>query len=377
MRSLLHPMRTYLYVGVFLLAACFNTQLFAQSASVSGQVADASGAMVSGASVTLIRPSTQVKVTAVTDAKGLYILPPVAPGDYEATVSAPGFEVWKETGVVIEIGQQKTINATLKVGAATQTVSVTDTAPEIQTESSDRGTVAESSLVENIPLDVRNPFQETGFTPGVVQSNSLTAGTNMSSQSTTNTFYINGTKEGESEITIDGAADTVFYDVHAAGAIPTLDAVQEFKVYTDAYAPEFGHTAGGIASYSIKSGTNQFHGGAWEYFRNQSLDANGWNANYAGQAKPSFGRNQFGGMIGGPVVIPHVYHGRDKTFFFGSYEELLDSFPGLALGGTGFTTTVPTALEKTGDFSQTFNTNGTLNTIYDPSTTTQLAAGAS
>ena len=376
MRSLLCRTRFYLCAGLLLLASSFSTHLIAQSASVSGQVLDASGSTVKGANVTLLRPSTQVTVTAVTNADGVFILPPVAPGTYEVTISAPGYAVWKVTGITIEIGQQKAINATLQVGTSNQTVEVVDTPPEIQTESSDRGTVAEMSLVETIPLDVRNPFQETNFTPGVVQSNSLTAGTNMSSQSTTNTFYINGTKEGESEILIDGAPDTVFYDVHAAGAIPNLDSVQEFKVYTDAYAPEFGHTAGGIASYSIKSGTNDFHGGAWEYFRNQSLDANGWNANYAGQPKASFGRNQFGGMIGGPVVIPKIYHGRNKTFFFGSYEELLDSFPGLALGGTGFITTVPTALEKTGDFSQTFNTNGTLNTIYDPSTTVSEPANS-
>lgn len=375
MPSLFCRTRLTLFAGLFLLASCFSTHLFAQSATVSGQVLDASGSAVKGAIITLLRPSTQVKVTAITNADGIFILPPEAPGQYEVTISAPGYAVWKETGITIEVGQRKAINVTLMVGATNQTVLVSDTAPEMQTESSDRGTVAELSLVNSIPLDVRNPFQETNFTPGVVQSNSLTAGTNMSSQSTTNTFYIEGTKSGESEILIDGAANTVFYDTHAAGAIPNLDSVREFKIYTAAYAPEFGHTGGGVQSYSIKSGTNDFHGGAWEYFRNEALDADGWNLNQAGQAKPPFGRNQFGGMIGGPVVIPKVYHGREKTFFFGSYEELLDSFPGLTLGGTGFTSTVPTKLEKTGDFSQTFNTNGSLNTIYDPSTTTSLAVG--
>jgi hypothetical protein len=376
MRSFLFQMQTLLFMSVFLLAGCFSTQLFAQSASVSGQVLDSSGAAISGASVTLVRPSTQVKVSAVTDSKGLYVLPPLSPGNYDATVSASGFQTWKESDVVIEIGQQKVINATLKVGARSDTIQVTAMAPELHTESSDRGTVIERSLVDAIPLDVRNPFQEANFTPGVTQTNALTAGTNMSSQYTTNSFYINGTKGGESEILIDGAPDTVFYDLHAAGAIPNLDSVQEFKIYTAAYAPEFGHTGGGVQSYSIKSGTNEFRGGAWEYFRNQTLDANGWNANHAGQPKASFGRNQFGGMIGGPVDIPKLYHGRNKTFFFGSYEELLDSFPGLTLGGSGFTTTVPTALEKAGDFSQTLNTNGTLNTVYDPSTTVSEPANS-
>src|SRR6202012_1426426 len=184
-------------------------------------------------------------------------------------------------------------------GTVTETVAGTASAPEIKTEDSDISTVTEAALVENIPLDVRNPLQEVNFTPGVTQSNSRTAGTNASSQSTTNMFYINGSKGGESDILIDGATDTINYDTHAAGAIPGLDAVREFRIYTEAYSPEYGHTGGGIESFSIKSGTNDYHGGAWEYFRNSALDANGYNADAAGTPKPPFGRNQFGGMVGG------------------------------------------------------------------------------
>lgn len=370
-------MRICLCAALFLLASCLPSHLFAQSATISGQVLDASGAAVKGAEVVLVRPSTGVKYATTSDSTGSYILPPVAPGHYQVTVTAPKYQPWTESNIVVEVGANRVVNAMLVVGSVTQSVQVTGEPPEMKTQEVDQGTVTEQQLVANIPLDVRNPFQETNFTPGVVQSNSLTAGTNMSSQSTTNTFYIEGTKAGESEILIDGAANTVFYDTHAAGAIPNLDSVQEFKVYTAAYAPEFGHIGGGVQSYSIKSGTNDFHGGAWEYFRNDVMDANGWNANHADQPKASFGRNQFGGMIGGPVVIPHLYHGRNRTFFFGSYEELRDSFPGLTLGGSGFTSTVPTALEKSGDFSQTFNTNGTLNTIYDPSTTVSEPANSS
>jgi len=377
MRCTFGGIRNYVVGGLLLLMIVFGARASAQSATVSGHVVDPSGATVKGATVTLVRPSTQVKTTTTTDAQGNFILPPVAPGHYDLTVLAPGFANWSDTGIVLEVGETKSIDATLAVSSVGQTVMVIDAAPELNTQDVDRGTVTEQQLVATIPLDVRNPFQETNFTPGVVQSNSLTAGTNMSSQSTTNTFYIEGTKAGESEILIDGAANTVFYDTHAAGAIPNLDSVQEFKIYTAAYAPEFGHTGTGVQSYSIKSGTNEYHGGAWEYFRSDAMDANGWNANHADQSKASFGRNQFGGMIGGPVVIPHLYHGRNRTFFFGSYEELRDSFPGLTLGGSGFTTTVPTALEKTGDFSQTLNTNGSLNTIYDPTTTVSEPANSS
>jgi len=355
-------MPTSLKTGVFLLASCFCTHLLAQSASVRGQVFDSGQAAVPGAAVTLLNTDTQVTLKTVSDASGVFILSPQTSGRYQVTVTAAGYSSWVQSGIVLEVGEKYELNPVLKVGTVSETVTVTATAPEIKTEDSDLSTVTEAALVANIPLDVRNPLQEVNFTAGVTQSNSRTSGTNASSQSTTNTFYINGAKGGEADILIDGATDTINYDTHAVGAIPGLDAVREFRIYTDAYSAEFGHTAGGIESFTIKSGTNDLHGGAWEYFRNDWLDANGYNANSAGQAKPSFSRNQFGFQLGGPVVIPKVYHGRNKTFFFFSYEELRDSTP-----GAGFTTTVPTALERTGNFSKTFNTNGSQNVIYDPS----------
>jgi len=329
---------------------------------MSGQVLNSGQAAVPGAAITLLNTDTKVTLKTVSDASGVFILSPLNSGHYQATVTAAGYSTWLQSGIMLEGGEKYDLNPVLQVGSVSQTVTVTATAPEIKTEDSDLSIVTEAALVENIPLDVRNPLQEVNFTAGVTQSNSLSAGTNATTQSTTNTFYINGTKGGESDILIDGATDTINYDTHAAGDIPGLDAVREFRIYTTAYSPEFGHSGGGIESFTIKSGTNDLHGGAWEYYRNDIFDANGYNANAAGQAKPSFVRNQFGAQIGGPVYIPKVYHGRSKTFFFFSYEELLDSTP-----GAGFTTTVPTALERIGNFSQTINTNGSPLVIYDPS----------
>jgi len=356
-------MPIWLNAAVFLLATGLCTHLLAQSASISGQVLNSGGAAVPGAALTLLNTDTQVTLKTVSDASGVFMMPPLASGRYQVTVTADGYSTWGESGIVLETGEKYELNPVLKVGSLSQSVTVTATEPELKMEDSDRSTVTEPVLVENIPLDVRNPLQEVNFTAGVTQSNSLTAGTNATTQSTTNTFYISGTKEGESDILIDGATNTINYDTHAAGGIPGLDAVREFRIYTQAYSPEFGHTGGGIESFTIRSGTNDLHGGAWEYFRSDVFDANGYNADAAGQAKPSFQRNQFGGQIGGPVVIPGLYHGRSKTFFFFSYEELLDSSP-----GAGFTTTVPTALERNGNFSQTLNANGSPLVIYDPST---------
>src|SRR5215475_14454985 len=153
--------------GVFLLASGFSTHLFAQSASVNGQVLDSAGAAVPGATVELLNPDTKVTLKTVSDASGVFILSPVTPGTYQATVTAAGFATWVESGIVLEVGQKGALSPVLNVGALAETVSVTATAPELKAEDSDLSTVTESVLVANIPLDVRNPFQEVNFTPGV------------------------------------------------------------------------------------------------------------------------------------------------------------------------------------------------------------------
>lgn len=370
MRSIFCQMRTYLIAGVFLLAACFGTQLFAQSAAVSGQVADASGAAVKGATITLLRPSTDVKTITVSDASGSFILPPVAPGHYELTVTADGFTPWKDTGIVLEIGQHKAVNAVLLIGSVNQTVTVTDAPAELQTENADRSTLLESSFVANLPLNIRNPLQLITATVGVTQNDTGTGGTNVTTQSTTNQFRINGSKQATTDMLIDGGANMVAYNSQAAG-IPGVDATGEFRVLTTAYAPEYGYTSGGIVNYSIKSGTNKIHGGGWEYFRNDLLTANGYNANNAHIQRPPLTMNQFGGQFGGPIVLPKLYNGHDKTFFFFSYEGLRETYEPAG----GFSAFVPTDAMigrnglPGGDFSAATNSvNYPMAgiTVYDP-----------
>ncbi len=243
-----------------------------------------------------------------------------------------------------------------------ESVTVSDTPPELTTDRPDRSVVFDQSFADSIPVNIRNPLQLINFSPAVTKGDDGLSGQNSTSESRTNTWRINGAKAATTDIMIDGASDTTSYYNQAAG-IPGIEAVQEFRIYTSAYAPEFGHTSGGDVSYALKSGGNAYHGAIFEYLRNSDLDSAGFNANKAGQPIGVFRRNQYGGTLGGPIRIPKVYNGKDKTFFFVSYDGLLDSSEG------SFTGTMPTALERTGNFSQTKDSNGNPIVMYDPSTT--------
>ena len=285
-----------------------------KSTSHDGQVVDASGAVVKGATITLLRPSTAVKIVTTSDVSGNFILPPITPGQYEITVTAEGFKPWVDAGITLEIGERKVVNAALLVGSVSQSVTVSDAPAELQVENADRSTLLEPTFVADLPLDPRNPLQLISATVGVTFSDSMDSGQNSASESRTNSFRINGGKSATTDVLIDGAANTTVY-YHQDAGIPGVDATQEFRVLTDAYAPEYGNTSGGIVDISLKSGTNDLHGGAWEYFRNDQLDANGYNANAAGLARPPLTRNQFGAMLGGPIVIPKLFDGHNRTFF--------------------------------------------------------------
>jgi hypothetical protein len=334
----------------------------AQSARVSGQVLDSRRAAVKGAQVTLRNIDTDGQFRTQSTEDGAFLLPPVPPGRYEIGASFTGFAPSRVTGLILELGESKVLTIELKPESVHETVTVADTAPELTTDRPDRSVVMDQSFVDNIPVNIRNPLQLINFSTAVGKGDDGLSGQNSTSESRTNTWRINGAKGATTDIAIDGATDTTAYYNQAAG-IPGIEAVQEFRVYTSAYAPELGHVSGGAVSFALRSGTNSYHGAAFEYLRNSDLDSDGFNANKAGQPIGTFRRNQFGGTLGGPIRIPRLYNGRDKTFFFISYDGLLDSSAG------SYTGTMPTALERTGDFSQTKDSNGVPIVIYDPSTT--------
>ncbi len=343
-----------------------GSPLYGQNAVVSGRVTDTSQSVVPNVTVELTNRETQVQLPTVTNAEGIFLFPSIPPGDYDVTASIAGFATTRIDSVTVEVGQAKTLNITLTPGSARESVTVTDTAPLLTMDRADRGTVVENQFVTSIPLLTRNPLLLVTITAGAIGSSppgsAIPSGDNTVSENNTNSFSINGGRTRSNEILIDGAADTGAYN-NQASAIPQVDAVQEFKIYTNPYDAELGHTGGGIISFTIKSGANDFHGSLHEFLQNAILDANGFNANKASTPRGQLQKNQFGFALGGPVTIPRLYHGKNRTFYFFAYEGLRqNSF-------SSFTGTVPTSAEKQGDFSQTFNSNGALQVIYDPHTT--------
>jgi hypothetical protein len=331
---------------------------------------DSSGAPVQGVEIVVTSDATHQKTSVKTNASGYFLLPPLPPGTYSLDATATTFAAVSVKDIKLEVGGGQSLNLTLKPMTQAQDVTVEATPPELQTTTDERGNVIESKFVENTPLNIRNPLQLVNFAQGVTAYSSE-SGNNDQSQAYTNTFRINGGKLATTESLLDGGANTTMYDYNAVAAVPQVDSIQEFKVLTTAYEPEWGRTSGGIVTFATKAGTNQLHGSVFEYIRNSYTDANSFTADETHTAKPHFERNQFGFTLGGPVAFPpHFLHQDHRTFFYVTYEGLRQTT------ANTFLYTVPTALERKGDFSQTFDTNGNLIVIYDPSTTTLQPTGS-
>ena len=333
----------------------------AQDATLTGHVVDASGGALPGAAIVLRHVGTAVTVDAVTNGEGLFSFPSARPGAYELTVTLTGFSTYTLRDLRLEVSERRNVDITLQTSGLQEAVTVTADHTPLGTAGAERSVVVERRFVASIPLNIRNPLQlinnAVGVTPAYPDS-----GNNNLSQSRTNTFRINGAKASTTDIQLDGAANITAY-ANQAASVPQVDAVEEFRVITAGYAPEYGRTSGGLALFGLRSGTNALHGTVHEFARDERFDANGFNANKARQAKQDFTRNQYGFTVGGPMRLPRMYDGRDRTFVFLAYEGLRETRAG------SYTGTVPTELERRGDFSQTRDAQGNLITIYDPRTT--------
>ena len=323
--------------------------------SVVGTVNDSSGAAVAQAAVTLTNTGTADRRAGQTDGAGNYQFVNIPPGKYRVEIERPGFQRLVRDNVTVEVQSAVRIDAALQVGDVTQVIEVTGQTPLLQTENASLGQVVEARKVLEMPLNGRNVFSLVALVPGVVpggQSSQTPTGTNPFAWAN---FQIGGGQANQSASYIDGAPNNSSYVNHTM-LVPTQDAVQEFRVQTNNLGPEFGRLAGGVINLTTKSGTNNYHGSAYEYLRNRSLNANTFFNNRVGVRRPAFSQNQFGANIGGPVR-------KDKTFFFGSYE-------GFRLRqGQSYVYSVPTDPMRAGTFADFRNGAGAMIPVYDPLTT--------
>lgn len=322
----------------FVVCLALNTfSLFAQSpnGNINGLVSDPSSAAVVGAELVAVNDVTRVQYTTKTNGEGIYVLPNLPPGPYRIQVSKIGFKTLIKPDIVLNVQDSLSINFTLLVGAFHEVVTVEGGAPVLNTTDGSVSTVVDQNYVANMPLNGRSFQDLILLTPGVVTNTPQQGGTTGSSGE----FSVNGQRTESNYYTVDGvSANTGTYpdpsgpgntgSLPAATALGTtqallsVDALQEFRVQSSTYSAEFGRNPGGQFSLVSRSGTNQWHGTAFDYLRNSYFDANNWFNDYYDQPQASLRQNDFGGTLGGPIMIPRLYNGRDKTFFFFSYEGL-------------------------------------------------------
>lgn len=328
---------------------------FLDQGAVGGVVSDPTGALVPNADVTITDPSTHFTLKTKTDGSGVYVFSPLKIGTYQVTVTAPGFTTTTQQNVPVNIGQRANVDITLKPGAANETVTVTDAPPILQTQDSSTGQTFTTQEINQTPLNSRNIVYLAQLSAGVAPSVGSRA-------KGTGDFDANGMRAEENNFVLDGVDNNATTPDFLGGASyvinPPPDALQQFQVSTSNYSAEFGHSAGALIQASVKSGTNHIHGDLWEYFRNDFLNAHDWTPSAFGKPNPEYRQNEFGATLGAPII-------KDKLFFFGDLQNnrIVIAVPQLPI-------TVPTALMRTGDFSELL-TASNLNaanpiTLYQP-----------
>lgn len=322
--------------SVFLLVCAPS---FAQevTAAINGVITDPSGAAITGAKVTVKDLERGTVYPASTDSVGRYGLPRLPVGSYEVRAENPGFQTAIQSPVVLVLNQVAKIDFQMAIGDVNQTVEVTASAPILQTETTQLGTVLDARTNVSLPLATRNYNQLTLLAPGSVTTDPSEF-TGAQTTFSSGRPYINGNREEANNYLLDGL-DNNQVSENDVGFAPSVDSIQEFNLITQNASAEFGNFMGGIVSVSLKSGTNSFHGVAFEFIRNDQLNANQWSNNFQGIDRPLLRWNEFGGAVGGRII-------RDKLFFFADYQGSRYDQPAT---GSGFS--VMTTAERNGDFS--------------------------
>jgi len=332
--------------------------------SILGRVTDPSGALVPGAEITVKNEETNVSMSAVSNADGNYNVPFISPGRYTVSVSLPGFKTIVRNGIVVQVQDKIVLDFVLEVGGVTESVTVTSETPLLRIADANLGQVVNRHFLERLPISGQSPLMLADMAPGVVAGG---GGTTSNAQNDILIGGGNGNNRGN-DVTVDGIPNVAPRQRGLAVTIPMGDALEEFKVATTMFDASNGRSNGGVLALSTRSGTNEYHGSAYSYFRNRALDANSWTNNRLGLVKPPVNYHLWGGTVGGPVRFPH-YNGRDRTFFFFGYEKTSNRRP------ITREARVPTELERKGDFSQTLASKGGPLSIYDPYSTVVESSG--
>lgn len=333
--------RVLLLVAILPLSPLLKAQSF--YGSIVGTVTDASGAIVPDATVIATDVATSNVQTTKSDSAGKYNFVNLLPATYTVQVMKANFKKFERQQVDVAVGAVVRVDTTLTVGNVSETVEVTSATPLLQTDSSSLSEEVPSAAVEQLPLNGRNVMNLVGLAPGVIGNGGANGGTGQDMGNHTaggvgwGNFQIGGAIEGQSAFYIDGVPNNLLGG-NIVALVPTQDTVQEFSVSSSDAPADFGRFAGGVVNMTTKSGSNAFHGSAWEYFRNADLNANDWFSNHSGSARPEWNQNQYGAIASGPIK-------RDKLFFMGAWEEFksLTSFPNPAM--------VPTVAMQNGVFA--------------------------
>jgi hypothetical protein len=340
---------------------------FAQSerGTISGTVTDASGAAVPGAKITITNTGTNETLSTITGETGDFTIPNLQIGRYNVRVEREGFSSEARSGITLNASSNVRVDASLKPGETKTTIEVAAAAVQLQTTDSKTSATVTNKMVDELPLVVggtlRNPFDLAVLTPEAK---------NLGGD---NGFILGGGQAAGYGTTLDGISTNTSRALSqswVSSNAPSLEAVTEFVVDTNGFKAEYGHASGGVMTFSSKSGTNQVHGSAYEFLRNNDFDANRFFSNAAGIPRAIYKQSDFGASLGGPIWIPKIYNGKNKSFFFFAYEGFRNR-----VGATAGATTIPTPEMFTGDFSKWVDNKNALIPIYDPTTQINNANG--
>jgi hypothetical protein len=320
-------------------------------ATLRGTVLDPNKAVVPGAELTLVNVETSVQRRTISNGDGDYAFEFVPPGKYSVTTKAKGFKTDEHVGIPVNVGETVRLDVNLVLGESTQNIEVSASVVSVATDSSSSAMLVRQDIVESLPIKGHGSLTMYQLVPGIVfvgNGNKFSDDVRPIDQSNNMRYTENGSPLNTGQVVLDGIPDTVDVNrgFYIAAYVPSTDSISEFKLQSGTLPAEFGRTSGSVMNVLIKSGTNDLHGTMYDSLRSSALDANLFFNNIVGTKLAAYHNNNFGGSLGGPVWLPKVYNGKDKTFFFVSY----DASRGGQVEGSRLN--VPTPQMRTGNFSQ-------------------------